>query len=333
MIRTITIATALLALGLAGCIAPPAPPEDLERAAVLPPAEPGGTMTREERQDTTRTELCLANTSLRFPEPQPYCARRHVVVGGDLTLTSLPAAISSGVGDVVVEAGEDDAWTLEAVIVASGATERDAADRAASIAVVSDIGVAGAHALRVELETPQELSFTRVTLTLRLPETTLYDLSVDAGSGDVRLAGLRTTATNVDSGSGDVEIGDGWLAEALEADTGSGDIEADVAARIVSLSTGSGDVEARIEPTGTGTLAVTTGSGDIELALPEGPQRGYDLVATTGSGDIEFHLKDGDVRSSGEHESSFVTRSLSTRAIRTTGTLSTGSGDVAVTSA
>ena len=113
------------------------------------------------------------------------------------------------------------------------------------------------------------------TVTIEVPRR--FDVAVDLGSGDVRVASLAGDLA-LDTGSGDVQVDD-VDGRRLVFDTGSGDVRAGVLKGQVEIGTGSGDVQVdRVE----GRLAVDTGSGDVAVGLVDG-----EVEADTGSGNVE----------------------------------------------
>lgn len=161
--------------------------------------------------------------------------------------------------------------------------------------------------LRVKLETPirQGLSLGReryAWLDLRGSLPAQMPLSVQLGSGDVRLTGTGALQARVGSGdlvasriggpvqltlgSGDVQIDN---ASGLAATLGSGDLEASAITGAVELTVGSGDVKLH----GIGSLSIPAlGSGDIQA----GQINGDVSIGSVGSGDIQLQTVTGSVR-------------------------------------
>lgn len=105
----------------------------------------------------------------------------------------------------------------------------------------------------------------------------------DVGSGDVRIAGLRTRSPIVvRGGSGDLDVRD-ISAPEVDLRVGSGNIEGDLrSSPLVTVETGSGDLALAIGESPR-RLRASAGSGDIELTVPAGS---YRIDADTGSGDL-----------------------------------------------
>ncbi|HEX5146136.1 MAG TPA: DUF4097 family beta strand repeat-containing protein, partial [Conexibacter sp.] len=139
------------------------------------------------------------------------------------------------------------------------------------------------------------------SFTVRVPRGTR--LAVDAGSGDVRVAGLARGAT-VDTSSGDVHAQDvagplrvlasagdvdveGYRGADVTLQAGSGDVELDArsAPRRVRATTGPGDVALEV-PDRAYRVAVRTGTGDRSVHVREDPHAPRSIVATTGAGDV-----------------------------------------------
>lgn len=331
MLRVLTITILLAATAFAGCIAPPQD-DSVESAAILPPPESDGKMTRDSENDETSTSPCLVPPNVVLPGASPYCAERQVVVGGDLTLTSLPVLIDGGAADIFVETGDADEWLATFILTSQGSTADEAESNVDSVAVTAEIGEPGAHALTLTYAPPQNTPVS-VDILLRLPAATLYEMLVDTGSGDVQLSGLRTTTTTVDGGSSDVTISGDWLAQILLVDVGSGDMDIDADVRSATLDAGSGDIAATLRTFASGTIQIGTGSGSVDLSVLEDKRHGYEISVNTGSGDSTISLKDGRVQSEDEEDVAFSTTGFAAREIGTIVSIGTGSGDVTVTAA
>ena len=148
-------------------------------------------------------------------------------------------------------------------------------------------------------------------------------LTADTGSGDVDIEGIEGPALSVDTGSGDIHVLDGRV-PSLRLDTGSGDIEV-VEVQLVNLEadTGSGGVTVRGGLADAQTIRVDTGSGEVHLL--GGPGFEFDLDADTGSGDVRIGYDDAELRRSRDEVIGARRGSA-----RTTIVVGTGSGDVVV---
>jgi hypothetical protein len=107
-------------------------------------------------------------------------------------------------------------------------------------------------------------------------------VAADVGSGDVRIAGLRTPGPLVvRGGSGDLDVRHVSAPE-VDLRVGSGNIEGDLRSPLVTVELGSGDLALALGQAPEH-LRASAGSGDIELAVPAGS---YRIDADTGSGDV-----------------------------------------------
>lgn len=345
--RPIAIVLAVASLLAAGCIQAP---EDLDSASAEPQPLPDqeGTMTGEETTEES-SSLCLGSSGVSLPDLPVYCAKRTVTVTGEMTLSSLPVAVSTGFADVALVTGEEGTWSLVAEIEAAGATEDIARANLAAIGLAWSIGPAGEHFLEI-LQDSDETSFSsqRATILVTLPASPLYDVAVSTSSGDAAVAGFDAESLVLSSSSGDL-VAEGVEATALSMstssgdvglkgeafsvslDSSSGDIAAEVDAAQLVASTSSGDIGADVRTIRDGAIALDSSSGDIVLKLVEDDERGYDLVADTSSGDIQIELQDGDLDTNEDgDEAAFVTDGYSRREIRTSIAIDTSSGDIAV---
>lgn len=123
-------------------------------------------------------------------------------------------------------------------------------------------------------------------------------LVADTGSGDVTLENV-TGELVVDAGSGDVSATGLTAGSGVSVDTGSGNIRlaGDLAAvRQLSLSAGSGDIEIHTNGAPDARLRIATGSGDIAVDLPamrEVRAEEGSFAATLGAGAGHWELETG----------------------------------------
>ncbi|MFL6237663.1 MAG: DUF4097 family beta strand repeat-containing protein [Thermoanaerobaculia bacterium] len=103
-------------------------------------------------------------------------------------------------------------------------------------------------------------------------------LSIDTGSGDVRIAS-QSGQLAVDTGSGDVVIGS--TRGETRIDTGSGDVVVRHFVGNGAIDTGSGNVT--VQKVSAGKLTLDTGSGDVTLQDGEAGR----VIAKTGSGGVK----------------------------------------------
>jgi hypothetical protein len=113
------------------------------------------------------------------------------------------------------------------------------------------------------------------------------EISVETGSGSVRLDGIRGRQVGIETGSGEV-TGKRIDAETVSIDTGSGSIEmTEVGAERATFETGSGNIAIKLDRD-VQTLSLESGSGDIAVRMPR--SLGAKLNVETGSGEIETDL-------------------------------------------
>lgn len=317
-----TAALVVLALLAAGCIQPD--PHAGQPAATSASTMGDPTMTAGENR-TESTGLCLQDLNLGpNPAAGAFCATRVVTVKGELAnLGSLPVALRTFVGDVVVHDGPEGSWGFTATLVARGATPSDATRNLDEIDFRWSHEDEGAHALSVSAKTngSNDGPAVKAALDVVLPASLVLDLEASSGSGDVRAEGIQ--------------------AEDLVLHSGSGSIRAAARAQDVVLRSGSGDIEATLHPIGSGKLELSSGSGSVSLRVPEDALHGYAAALSTGSGKISITLQDGkasDCPSSAYGSApcqrrSFETSRFADREIQTQAHLSSGSGDIALSPA
>jgi hypothetical protein len=111
-----------------------------------------------------------------------------------------------------------------------------------------------------------------------------------AGSGNIELRDVSAPSVDLRVGSGDI-TGDLRRSDSVRAQLGSGDLHLAIAAvpRSVRATTGSGDVELTV-PATSYRIDTDTGSGDVttDAALSENDRSSRRLHVSTGSGDIDL---------------------------------------------
>ncbi|MDT0631864.1 DUF4097 family beta strand repeat-containing protein [Rubrivirga litoralis] len=121
------------------------------------------------------------------------------------------------------------------------------------------------------------------TVTVRVPER--FNVSVDVGSGAVRVGPSLRGDLLVDTGSGAVRVGD-VTGGRIEIETGSGAVRAGRLVGNVSIDTGSGAVAVGSVD---GPASIDTGSGAVSLTLASAAETEVD----TGSGSVSIVLARG----------------------------------------
>ncbi len=132
-------------------------------------------------------------------------------------------------------------------------------------------------------------------LVLTLPRGILPTLTVNVGSGDVRLQSLSLSSLIVNSGSGDIEL-EGVTSATAVIKTGSGDIQArDIAADNAQIFSGSGDVAAKPSQIERWSMTAQTGSGDLFSDYPNTQISAREMRLGTGSATLLVKTGSGSV--------------------------------------
>ena len=149
------------------------------------------------------------------------------------------------------------------------------------------------------------------------------DTSADTGSGDVTIDDIAAEKLKIDTGSGDVTVTNATLRD-FDGDTGSGGISVDgTGIQTFRADTGSGDVTLRGDLSAARVIDVDTGSGEVEIF--GGPAFEFDLSTDLGSGDVSVGYADAELRRDRREIVGARRGSGQTRV-----TVDTGSGDVTV---
>ena len=126
-------------------------------------------------------------------------------------------------------------------------------------------------------------SYSDLDVTVQLPAD--LPLTVDVGSGDAEVSGVRQLDSHV--GSGDLHVRN--VAGRFATGVGSGDVEANDVGSLEVGSVGSGDLTA--SGIGSDARVGSIGSGDVRLRNVRGSVR----VDTLGSGDLDVDGVGGDL--------------------------------------
>ncbi|HJS56819.1 MAG TPA: DUF4097 family beta strand repeat-containing protein [Vicinamibacteria bacterium] len=118
----------------------------------------------------------------------------------------------------------------------------------------------------------------------------------DTGSGTCDVRGFRGDRLSLDSGSGRLRLVD-VQARVVDADTGSGDVEAELrSAARVRADTGSGDVRLRLPRDASFELRADTGSGDVKSRFSDAEpivRRREVIGYRRGDGDVKIDVDTG----------------------------------------
>lgn len=141
------------------------------------------------------------------------------------------------------------------------------------------------------------------TLTLLIPSgTTIDNLALDMGVGDIELAGLTANKMDLHVGVGDIEMNDSTVATVV-LEAGVGDIEmSGCSVTSLDISAGVGDVDLSVtDSLDNYDMDITVGMGTLTVNGAE--KNGFGKEYTqTGSGEHKYNISagTGDVKIAGE---------------------------------
>lgn len=186
--------------------------------------------------------------------------------------------IRTGSGDIEVVQGSSD----EIMIRLDGKVSKQIADQV-KLKVESK-----GETLSVGIDAPDHIGFgVRIMdtdLTVELPEKMWAGADIEAGSGDIEIAGLQGEDISIKVGSGDIHIED-IDAVTIGLKSGSGDISAErYKASLMKFEAGSGSVDLQ---DGEAELQGEASSGNIQLEADELLQ---DADLRVGSGNVTVDL-------------------------------------------
>ena len=148
-------------------------------------------------------------------------------------------------------------------------------------------------------------TFASPTLTLRLPTSRAYalsiktstgdivipqgnftSLSIETSTGDVSLNNVQANGVKIKVSTGDISLNNVTVASALLVETTTGDVKTaqKVTAETLSIKTDTGDIKARNSVINATTITLFTGTGDITATLT-GTHMDYKISASTNTGD------------------------------------------------
>jgi len=340
----------------------PDSPASVAPESTGPAPEPN--MTGNVSSDQSRVGLCLG-PGLAYL----YCGTRNILIEGTIDdLAALPVLLETFSGTVSVATGEDNLWSLHAMIASGGMSASQAQTNLDSIEFAwSYLGEDGYALVGTATSNGNPVGGRHeASLYLTLPEAVAPDLDATVGAGRILVDSLAGGTVGASVSKGSVYLSDAILenallttgsgsiyvtnltSESLGASSGSGSIYADEIAAAVTdlhssagsvygtirgatsnLGSSSGSVYASFVPTGNGALTIDGGASSLDVSLPEGEGFGYDVQAETGSGSVDILLEDG-AGESEQRNASFLTTGFAQRDIQTIVRLSTGSGSVFV---
>ena len=306
----VVVLVAALGMLAAGCIAPPE-----GRDAFSDRMETGGSMTAKESRDDSVGPCSGVGV---LPTAGAFCAKRVVRVEGQVAgLSRLDVDLQTFNGNVDLAGGRGDAWSLEAVLTARGASEEEARASLERIAFAWSHVEGGRHFLAAVAETPSPSSGRAASLAVTLPRGLVLVAAAATSNGGIHVEDVAT--------------------DGLSAHTSNGNVEVDASVTQADLRTSNGQVEAALSPTGPGRISAGTSNGAIHLTLPEDARHGYELDAKTSNGRVTINLRDGETKRppsnpyyDPQNEASFTTSGYASRAIRSVVHLTTSNGGITV---
>jgi hypothetical protein len=174
--------------------------------------------------------------------------------------------VSTGAGDITVQAGASSEVRVHAVIKANNAWfsgSNDAETKIHELESNPPVEQQGNYIRIGHITDPELRRGVSISYDIEAPPRT--QLQASSGSGDVSADGIHGPV-KASSGSGDLRIAD--IGDEVTASTGSGDVRARAIRGEVHISSGSGDIQA---VSVMGSFYLSTGSGDIKLS-EEGSQ-------------------------------------------------------------
>lgn len=332
------------ALSIAGCLEPLAADEPTRSTSASSTAEAGvGNMTAQNATQT-RVESCPAGSV-----GEPFCATRNHWIYGTIEMAKLPVSLSTFAGTMTVRGGSGSGWNLTVTITARGATAPEAQANLANVVFSWSHQEGNLHALRstASLRQGGQSHQEQASFLLTMPASVVLSLRASSSSGTVSASAFQADPLNLWSASGTVRAEDiiatvarlesasgsvetrRLKADDVTLDTASGRVDAQGEFGAAVLRSSSGSVSANLRPFLNATWTFSSASGSVTVKAPEEARFGYSVSASTTSGRAAIAFKDGSLSGS-EKNRKFETHGFSGRAVRTTLTASSASGNVDV---
>lgn len=303
----IALAITVALLAAAGCIQSPSD-NPASRAAALVEGDwrdvdSSAQMSARERTGEG-TEDCASGGGV--------CAYRSWRIEGEIALDSLPVHLETVSGSIDVVAGKGDAWSMDVIIEARGATAAEAMRHAKAIRFDWSHRDSGGHHLEAVATFPRESGehHESASIVLTMPESVVLELSAENVNGGIEVRDVRTDGLSLQLVNGGTNIKAAVTSVAIEAVNGG--------------------IEARLTPTASGRISIDSVNGGIELYLPENGDRGYDVEAESVNGGVDIRLDDGTTAQPDESRQTFRTDGFESRAIQTHVAVETVNGGVDV---
>ena len=156
---------------------------------------------------------------------------------------------------------------------------------------------------------PSIFTFASPTLTLRLPTSRAYDLTIktstgdivipqgnftslalETSTGDISLTGVQANGVKMKASTGDISMNNVTVASALLIETTTGSVKASqtITAETLSIKTGTGSIKARNGVINATTIHLSTSTGDITATFV-GRYEDYAVSVKTSTGDSNIH--------------------------------------------
>ncbi len=186
----------------------------------------------------------------------------------------------------------------------------------------------------------------RVEFAAQVP-TLPTDVDIDVSTADLRFDDIRGDALDITTSTGDIDGTVHYNDASISVSTGDTDLEGTLVRFVSSGSTGSidfdgrmdsadierstGDISLDVTPAASGAYDIDVSTARVDIDIAGGGARGQDVAASTSTGRLEVDLIDGETVGPQDEDNVHVrTKGFSNKAIQTTVSITTSTGDVNV---
>jgi hypothetical protein len=218
----------------------------------------------------------------------PYSATEVKTYTGPSPNDSLYLRLGSINGQITLSTWDQPEYSIEATIIARGATQAEADANLAAL---------NKELIKDEESAQQKLSLLytsnllnnpyQINVVVRLPASSTLDLDLTSSNGAITLANINGDSVVIHTSNAALQL-DNVRVNTLRASTSNGAVTGTVDASICSLETSNARINLQILSMTSGAYTLDTSNGAVNLTV--GAAASYRLDASTSNGDVTFNL-------------------------------------------
>jgi DUF4097 and DUF4098 domain-containing protein YvlB len=218
----------------------------------------------------------------------PYTATEVKTYTGATPQDSVYLRLASINGKITTSTWDNDEYSIEATIVARGATQAEAD---------SNLAALNKELTKDETTAQQKLTLVyssntltnpyQINVVVKLPASAKLDLELTTSNGGITLENADCGEVVAHTSNAALQL-QNVKADSIRASTSNGAISGAVDAPVCELTTSNAKIDLQITSQTSGTYTLSTSNAQVDVTVPQ--NAAYKLTATTSNGDVTFDI-------------------------------------------